>query len=228
MASNSIFPVEGVVRYSSPWEVRRTTSRAGTMTVWGWFFLFIEPHEEAFVSEYEEELEPRTKYPPKNQPLESFSLDKLCAVEIDLNPELTLHSKGHILLYKVTIQSRNEEPKMMVSVHLSKLYRSYLLLQSRKNAIKTRSRYDWSKKKWHLENKERGTANISICQKEHRNEKCSQIIKNQIRVKTWHWWIGEDKLTEITTQRINKQTTWCQQGCKPRKNVSEAEGVHPR
>lgn len=49
----------------------------------------------------------------KNQPLESFSLDKLCAVEIDLNPELTLHSKGHILLYKVTIQSCNAEPKMM-------------------------------------------------------------------------------------------------------------------
>lgn len=84
-----------------------------------WIFgISNELHEEA--SEYEEELEPRTKYPPKKQPLESFSLDKLCAVEIDLNPELTLHSKDHILLYKVTIQSRNEEPKMMVSVYLSR------------------------------------------------------------------------------------------------------------
>lgn len=100
------------------------------MTVWGWFFLFIEPHEEAFVSEYEEELEPRTITLLKNQPLESFSLDKLCAVEIDLNPELTLQSKGHILLYKVTIQSRNEEPKMMVSVYLSKCKPALQILPS--------------------------------------------------------------------------------------------------
>lgn len=120
-----------------------------------WIFgISNEPHEEA--SEYEEELEPRTKYPPKKQPLESFSLDNLCAVEIDLNPELTLHcvhSKGHILLYEVTIQSRNEEPKMMVSVYLSKCNPALQILPSltiqsiKKNAIKTRSRYDWSKKK---------------------------------------------------------------------------------
>lgn len=89
----------------------------------------------------------------KKQPLESFSLDKLCAVEIDLNPELTLHSKDHILLYKVTIQSRNEEPKMMVSVYLSKCKPALQIIPSltiqsiQKNAIKTRSRYDWSKKK---------------------------------------------------------------------------------
>lgn len=76
-----------------------------------------EPGEEAFVPDYEEDLEPSTKklkYSPEDPSIrESLQLS---AVEFNFNPALTLHSQDHTLWYRITLRPHNKEPKMMASV----------------------------------------------------------------------------------------------------------------
>lgn len=76
-----------------------------------------EPGEEAFVPDYEEDLEPSTKklkYSPEDPDIRE-SL-QLCAVEFNFNPALTLHSQDHTLWYRITLRPLNKEPKIMASV----------------------------------------------------------------------------------------------------------------